>query len=151
MLHLRPAHQDELAELTQLCLRAKAVWGYDEAFMRACRAELTLTAADIKTSQVQVAQRDAGVVGVAQIVSRGALAELAKLFVEPTCLHGGVGRALLTWAVDTARRNGARTMIIESDPDAVGFYQRMGAIRDGEVASASIPGRMLPRLRLDLV
>ena len=46
MLHLRPARPDEADLLTELCLRSKAVWGYDDAFMRACRAELTLSPAD---------------------------------------------------------------------------------------------------------
>jgi hypothetical protein len=39
---------------------------------------------------------------------------------------------------------------IEADPDAVRFYQRMGARLAGSAASGSIPGRTLPRLILDL-
>jgi N-acetylglutamate synthase-like GNAT family acetyltransferase len=109
-----------------------------------------LQTSQVQVAQVQVAQRNADVIGVAQIVLHGATADLAKLFVEPTCLRGGVGRALLAWAMDAARHGGARELIIESDPDAAGFYQRMGAVSDGEVASGSIAGRMLPRLRLDL-
>ena len=35
MLALRAARPDEAELLTDLCLRAKAVWGYDDAFMRA--------------------------------------------------------------------------------------------------------------------
>src|SRR5262245_34275426 len=64
MLRLRPPSPHELAALTDLCLRSKAVWGYDEAFMRACRAELTLTQRDLETSRLQVAERDGAVVGV---------------------------------------------------------------------------------------
>ena len=37
MLGLRPARPEEGAELIELCLRSKAVWGYDDAFMAACR------------------------------------------------------------------------------------------------------------------
>ena len=43
MIRLRDARQDELQSLTELCLRSKAVWGYDAAFMAACRIELTLS------------------------------------------------------------------------------------------------------------
>ena len=39
---LRAARVEELDALSTLCLRSKAVWGYDKEFMNACRAELTL-------------------------------------------------------------------------------------------------------------
>ena len=42
MLTLRTPRPDEAAILTELSLRSKAVWGYDEAFMLSCRNELML-------------------------------------------------------------------------------------------------------------
>jgi GNAT superfamily N-acetyltransferase len=150
MLVLRPVRTDELAELSELCLRSKAVWGYDQAFMDACRAELTLSAADIRESELQVAERDGKVLGVAQVSVEGADADLEKLFVEPELLRSGAGRALFDWAVEAARSRGATTLTIEADPDAAPFYRRMGARDDGAAPSGSIPGRMLPRLRFDL-
>lgn len=60
------------------------------------------------------------------------------------------GRLLLQWAVETARQYGAGRIEIDADPDAAGFYERMGARQTGTVPSASIPGRMLPRLILTL-
>ena len=45
---------------------------------------------------------------------------------------------------------GFHTLHIHSDPFAEGFYLRNGAIRIGETPSGSIPGRLLPLLRLDL-
>ena len=47
-----------------------------------------------------------------------------------------------------ARHAGVRQLRIESDPFARAFYERCGAVRVGEVASASIPGRVLPLLTL---
>lgn len=146
MLRLRSVRPDELAELTELCLRSKAVWGYDAAFMAACRAELTLRARDLDTP-MQVAEADDGkVAGLAQIKVDGSEAELARLFIEPGVLRTGAGRMLFGWAVAEARRLGADRMTIDADPDAAPFYRRMGARLAGEVPSGSIPGRMLPRL-----
>ena len=71
MLHLRPARPDEAELLTELCLRSKAVWGYDDAFMRACRAELTLSPVDFATSSLQVAVEGDQVTGVVQVVVDG--------------------------------------------------------------------------------
>ena len=54
-------------------------------------------------------------------------------------------------AAGVAAATGATVMEIESDPNAEGFYKRMGATRVGEVA-AEIEGekRVLPLLRFDL-
>lgn len=149
-MRLRPARADEAELLTELCLRSKAVWGYDDAFMRACRAELTLTPADFSTSSLQVAVEGNEAVGMAQVVVDGDKADLAKLFIAPSALRSGVGRTLFDWAVGEARARGARWMWIEADPDAAPFYRRMGAVDDGGVPSGSIPERVLPRLKLQL-
>ena len=150
MLALRPARPEEGAALTELCLRSKAIWGYDDAFMRACRKELTLTPAAILASQVHVAEFDGRLAGMAEVKSSGETARLEKLFVEPAMLRTGTGRKLFDWAKATARAAGAAALVIEADPDAAEFYRRMGAVDDGLVPSGSIPGRLIPRLNLPL-
>jgi GNAT superfamily N-acetyltransferase len=150
LLKLRTPRCDEAAALTVLCLRSKAAWGYDEIFMRACRRELTLTASIMQGSFFKVAEIDGDLAGLAQVTANDELAELDKLFVEPTRLRSGAGRALFEWAKAMARDAGATTLVIEADPDASGFYRRMGAVDDGTAPSGSIPGRLLPRLTLKL-
>jgi GNAT superfamily N-acetyltransferase len=147
---LRDVRPDELSSLSELCLRSKAVWGYDEAFMRACRDELTLRPDELLSSYVRVAERDAIIVGLAQIRLVGDIADLMKLFVEPALMGAGVGRLLFEWATARARDLGAIRMTIEADPGAVPFYKRMGACQTGFVPSGSIAGRMLPYLQLEL-
>jgi len=46
---IRRARSDEAGVLTDLSMRAKRSNGYDEAFMEACRAELTVTAARMES------------------------------------------------------------------------------------------------------
>jgi GNAT superfamily N-acetyltransferase len=150
MLQLRDARPDETPALTELCLRSKAVWGYDAAFMAACRDELTIQPADLETTSLQVAVDGDDLVGVVQVTIDGETAELAKLFIEPSTLRTGAGRTLFEWAKEAARKRGARWIWIEADPDAADFYRRMGAIDDGVAPSGSIPGRVLPRLKLQL-
>jgi GNAT superfamily N-acetyltransferase len=150
MFRLRGPRCDEAAILTELCIRSKAVWGCDEEFMLACRGELTLTASIMQSSSLQVAEVDGHLVGEAQVTVQGELAELNKLFIEPTHLRSGAGKALFEWATTVVRDAGAATMVIEADPDAAGFYRRMGAVDKGIASSGSIPGRLLPRLELRL-
>jgi len=150
MIELREPRQWELQALSELCLRSKAVWGYDEAFMTACRGELTLKPQELTSTHLQVAVAGRVPVGLVQIAVVGEEAQLLKLFVEPVRLGTGIGRLLLAWATASARRLGALRMIIEADPDAAPFYQRSGATLAGVAPSGSIPGRMLPRLVLGL-
>ena len=150
VLVLRPARSDEVASISDLCLRSKAVWGYDAAFLEACRPSLTLTAEDLSTSHVQVAEQNGALVGVAQIVIEGETAALDKLFVEPARLRTGAGKRLFQWARDMALRAGASRLLIDADPGAAGFYRRMGAVEAGLTPSEVFPGRMIPRLSLDM-
>jgi N-acetylglutamate synthase-like GNAT family acetyltransferase len=150
MISIRRARPDEAAFLTELCLRSKAVWGYDEKFIAACRPEVAMTPETVATSCVVVAEIDGGVVGVAQLTVRSSVAELDKLFIEPSNLRSGVGRTLLSWAKAEASRSGAVVLMVDADPYAAAFYRRSGAIDVGLVPSGSIPGRFLPRLRFPL-
>lgn len=150
MTVLRTPKPEQAELITALCLRSKAVWGYDLAFMAACRPALTLTADDWPQSDLQVAVQNDSIVGMAQVFCRGDIAELDKLFVDPGALGGGIGRKLFGWSVETARRKGAKVMTIDADPGAADFYRRLGAVDDGVVASTVVPGRLLPRLTLDL-
>ena len=150
MIELRDPRQNELASLGELCLRSKAVWGYDQAFLAACRAELTLHPDELLSTCLQIAERDSTVVGLGQVKVTGVDANLLKLFVEPPLLRSGVGRLLFKWACSRARTLGATRMTIEADPGAALFYEHMGARYAGFAPSHSIPGRVLPLMRIDL-
>jgi GNAT superfamily N-acetyltransferase len=69
------------------------------------------------------------------------------LFVEPAALGRGVGRALFAVAVEWTRAQSRRTLLIASDPNAVGFYRRLGAVDAGWIESEAVAGRMLPLLK----
>ena len=149
-LAIRAPTIDELSGLSDLCFRSKAAWGYDEEFMNACRGELSFQPRDLGLTSIAVAEHDGKTIGVAQVKVVDDQADLLKLFVEPTALRSGTGKALLAWATDVAKKLGATRLMIDSDPDAAPFYRRMGAYDVGQAPSGSVPGRMLPKLAMDL-
>lgn len=115
--------------------------------MDACRAELTVTPEAVAAGTVFVAEADGDVAGF------HALARLSEtevdalmLFVDPPWIGRGIGDALFSHLREEARRRGYRTIVIDADPNALGFYLRMGAIPAGSAPSGSVPGRTLPRL-----
>jgi GNAT superfamily N-acetyltransferase len=143
---LREPKPSELPALTSLCQRSKAHWGYPSDMLKAFADELTVTPQDLAEDAIMLAEDKRGLAGVVQVSKQGDDAVLEKLFVEPERLGEGTGKILYVWACRVARENGAKHLVIDSDPDAATFYQHMGAVQDGTVESGSIPGRQLPHL-----
>ena len=133
---------EDAGPLSDLALRSKGYWGYDAAFLEACRAELTLTLDQAGAARVV---RDGDALLGFHLLDDG---ELLMLFVEPSAIGRGVGRLLLDDAVRVAASRGWTTLRIESDPGAEGFYLAHGARRVGSVPSGSVAGRALPLLEL---
>jgi len=147
---LRPLALSELDTASALCLRSKAYWGYDEAFMEACVPILTLTKTNLENDRIIIADIDGKMAGIAHVLLEEEVCYLDKLFVDPAYIGKGVGKALFNWTVTAAKDLGAPDMMIHADPDAAPFYQRMGCIRDGDIESEAIPGRYLPRFTYKL-
>lgn len=143
---IRPARGDEADRLSDLVMRAKAHWGYDEAFLEACREDLRVRGERIAAGAIWVAEIDDTPLGVLDFGIEGGEAEVLACFVEPEAIGRGVGRALWAKAEALALAAGLTVIGVDSDPFAEGFYLAMGAERIGEAPSGAIPGRMLPRL-----
>lgn len=147
---IRPAHPDEHVLLTALARRSKAHWGYSEAFMAACEDELTVTRSRIEQETYLVAVDQDAVVGMAAIASCDGGFEVSNMFVDPTMIGTGVGRRLFQALTEEARRQGIAELLIDADPNACLFYERLGARFSHMTPSGSIPGREIPHLRLTL-
>jgi GNAT superfamily N-acetyltransferase len=142
---IRSAHPGEAAALTALCVRSKAHWGYDAAFMQMSAATLRVTEGDIAAGCVLVADDANGTpIGVAAVVMEGDVADLDVIFVDPPAIGTGTGRALFHAASQLASKLGAKRMTILADPHAAPFYERMGARFLRDAPSDAIPGRRLP-------
>lgn len=146
----RPAGAGEAEQLSDLCWRSKAHWGYDSHFMDACREALTVRDEWIGREWVIVAEIDDEVAGVAAIAPDGSQFEVALFFVDPTQMGKGVGAVLFNAMVTRARQEEVGALRILSDPNAVEFYRKMGARMIGTEPSDAIPGRRLPLMEIEL-
>lgn len=145
---VRAAIPAEAGELSELALRSKGHWGYDEAFLAACRPELTMRGESCDGVRVVVAERGGVLLGYYRLAGVAPLGELAELWVDPPGIGRGVGRLLLEHALRNARGLGFEVLVLDADPHAEEFYLRAGATRVGQVAGGSVAGRLLPRLEL---
>jgi GNAT superfamily N-acetyltransferase len=147
-MEIRRAKPDEAHILTGVAMRSKAFWGYDDAFMDACRASLTVTRKKITDHHVYLALEGPNYVGFFCLVANGDKGVLDDMFVSPPYIGHGCGRFLWDHMKSQARALGIGEITIDADPNAEGFYLKMGAVRIGDAESTAIPGRMLPLMKV---
>jgi GNAT superfamily N-acetyltransferase len=146
MITMRRARPSEASQLTRIAHAAKRHWGYPEELIRRWGPDLTVTAGLVAHEPVYCALRGRKVVGFYGLSGTGTARELEHMWVDPRFLGRGVGTRMFAHLVWHLRQKGVTRLAIASDPNAEGFYRRMGARRVGRVAS--VPrGRYLPRLR----
>jgi GNAT superfamily N-acetyltransferase len=147
-LCLRRAGEEDCERLSAIAFTAKAHWGYDAAFMEACRAELTFDAGRVKAEHIVIAERGGAPAGFYSLLPGEApgCGEVEDMFVLPAHMGKGIGRALMEDLIRAARTRGMTRLEVDADPHARAFYERMGFTGFTASPSASIPGRELPRL-----
>ena len=142
---LRPACLSDIPALSELAVRSKAWWGYDEAFLSACVEELRVDERQLASIALANDRDRIGGFYAVEPITTGR-AELIALYVEPQVMGTGLGRKLYGEAIRATRSLECTVLEIQADPGALAFYERMGATHVSERASDSIPGRMLPLL-----
>jgi ribosomal protein S18 acetylase RimI-like enzyme len=147
---IRPALPEDAEAISALAVRSKAHWGYTAEQMSVFTRELVLSPAAVTEHRAHVIADDDGIVGFYTLLRRDDdEAELEHIFVDPTCLRRGLGAMLLRHACLVANRLAFRRLVTQSDPNAAGFYEAMGA-RFERLTTSSIEGRTIPVFSLDL-
>ena len=143
----RRARPDEADILTELSMRSKQSNGYDDAFMAACREELTVTGARMAEGEYWVVEAD-GVCGCAALSAdlETKSGEVHAFFIDPAWQRRGVGRLLWAKLVERAKAQGLAMLHLDADPFAVPFYEALGFQVVSKTPSGSIPGRALPKM-----
>lgn len=144
-MRVRPAAESEAELLTEIAHRAKRHWGYTDDLIELWRADLSLDAEFIGSYPVFCVESEEGVDGFYALSGKGRVFELEHMWVDPKAMGRGVGRALFEHALAAVSSSGGEVLRIASDPNAEGFYTKLGARRIGEV-EATPPGRKLPLL-----
>jgi GNAT superfamily N-acetyltransferase len=123
---VRPAHPDEGGALREICIAAKAHWGYEREQVERWAAAGDFSPSGIESKKTFVADESGRPVGWASLIADPEVCVLDDMWVEPGRIEQGVGTLLFQHALDLARRAGARRLEWEAEPNAVGFYEKMG-------------------------
>ena len=147
---IRRSSPEEAPTLTTIALDAKRHWGYPEHWIKHWESDLTVSSDFIRDNHVYVAEEDGEICGFYALCISGNKAELEHMWVTPALIGTGVGKELFLDAMERAAQLDVSSVEISSDPNAAGFYRRMGATQIGETDSV-VDGqpRKLPRLKIE--
>ena len=151
MISIRRIDPREANTLTRIALASKAYWGYPRRWMEIWKPELTFSPEYFYINENWTAILDEAPIGFYTLEERNGNAWLENLWVLPEYIGKGVGKALFLHAVELSRERGYRLLQLEADPNAVGFYERMGMYKIGERHS-EVEGqpRVLPIMEMQL-
>ncbi|HEU0292127.1 MAG TPA: GNAT family N-acetyltransferase [Anaerolineales bacterium] len=132
MISIRRAKPEEAALLSKIAIAAKSHWNYPEHWMELWIPQLTFGPTYFEEHESWVSELDQEPIGFYTLQDRAGKAWIENLWVLPTYMGKGIGNQLFQHAVGLARQHGYRILQLESDPNAVGFYEKMGMRKIGE-------------------
>ena len=150
-LTIRCAKPSDALFLTSISFGAKRYWNYPEEYLEIWHDELTITEEYIEENMVFVAQKKDTIIGYCSVAEvkedywRGetfikAGYWLDHIFIRPAYIRNGIGRELIDALVEYCRENNIEVLNILSDPNANGFYDKIGATYIQDMPS-NIEGR----------
>jgi GNAT superfamily N-acetyltransferase len=142
---VRPAAAADYEPLRELTFESKAHWGYDRDLVRSWADGLSFDG----DCERWVAELDGAIVAWAALAPPAdGVAVLDHLWVDPAWMGRGLGSLLFRLAADRARELGAQRLEWSAEPNAVGFYEKLGGrkLRD----HLTEWGRLSPWMGLEL-
>ena len=134
---IRDARPDEAPALAALQRRSADVWDEYRAQLAANPDAIEPPHQAIADGRVRVAADASGrLLGFSVVLPiRDGRCELDDLFVEPEWMRQGVGRLLVADLTARAAAAGASHVDVIANPNALGFYERLGFETTGQAST----------------
>ncbi len=157
---IRPANREDAQFLTGLSFKSKGFWGYPKEYFEVWKPELTITPDYIEKNDVLVFESGGAIVGYYSIIElendievSGAKIDkgfwLEHMFIAPKYIGRGIGTIMFEHLRKRCEMKGIRYLGILADPNARGFYEKMGCNFQGEIPS-TIADRTTPLFVLEI-
>jgi GNAT superfamily N-acetyltransferase len=157
---IRSAEKEEVQILTKLSFESKGYWAYPKEYLEVWNPELTITSDYIEKNDVLVFESEGAVLGYYSIIeleddieTSGVKIDkgywLEHMFVAPKHIGRGIGTIMFDNLRKRCEMKGIRKLRILADPNARGFYEKMGCNYQGEFPS-TIAGRTTPMFVLTI-
>lgn len=151
MIQIRCALPADADILTRIAIAAKRHWGYPERWMEIWTPHLTFSPQYFDENESWVAEADGISAAFYTLQERDGAAWLENLWVLPAYIGKGIGRRLFLHASACSRASGHLILRLEADPNALGFYEKMGMRKiGGRLSEIEGQPRILPVMEISI-
>ena len=133
-IEYRDAGADDFELLKSICIQGKGYWGHSEEWLGELATFFEVNWDYVARGWIRLICLKGRVIGFYGFELDGeGKPKLDHLWLLPEFIGKGIGRIVWSEVLEHARRDGFDSFILDSDPDAAGFYLKMGAVKIGEV------------------
>ncbi|MFT7860771.1 MAG: GNAT family N-acetyltransferase [Sulfurimonas sp.] len=133
MKKLVKAIPNEADALQDLARKSKRYWGYDDEYMKKWKHDQLLTPSFISNNPVFALKENKQIVGFFAFDLRANPIDLKHFWIDPNLTGSGMGKALFYYVLDYLESIHCFEFQVTVEPNAVGFYSKMGGQVIGEV------------------
>jgi N-acetylglutamate synthase-like GNAT family acetyltransferase len=137
--------------LTEITKKSKAFWGYSEEQILNWNNFLTVSKEYIENNDVYKLLNENEIIGYYSYFNKEkSIVKLDNLFVLPNYIGKGFGKYLVNDFLNRIKKNTTiKKIVLNSDPNAETFYQKIGFVKVGEFET-SIKNRFMPIMEMNL-
>lgn len=134
-----------ITKLRSIAYYSEKHWGYSDSFMKIFEEEFNITEEFVEKYPTYMGVENSCPVCFWGMINSENTYELEFFYVDEEKLGCGYGRIMWEQMMEWCRSHGVKKFVFVTSPQAVGFYERMGAEVSGS-AHSTIDGREIPRL-----
>jgi len=148
---IKLAEQQDHRELTRIAFASKRYWGYPEEWIEGWIDDLTISPSYIGDNYIfkiieSLSERICGFCAIEHHRNEMEL-EVAHLWIDPSHIGKNLGRNVFEFAIGNLASLPFHKIVVIADPNAQGFYEKLGFVRTGEVESTPAD-RFLPVMEM---
>ncbi|MFC4480008.1 GNAT family N-acetyltransferase [Flavobacterium chungangensis] len=149
-MNIQKTKIEDHIRLTEITKKSKAYWGYSDEQMKKWSNNLTITIDYIKTNPAFNLVDENQIVGYYSYLRlENNQVKLDNLFILPEYIGKGFGSFLMNDFLERIRNEKCQKIILDSEPNAEQFYQKIGFTKIGEFET-SIKNRFMPIMEMNL-
>lgn len=147
-MNIRRAYPKEADILTDLAVESEAYWGYDKKFLDTFKIIYKVSEDYIINNPTFVLEDNDQLIGFYSIVESGEGVVLEYFYIDPSYIRKGYGKILWDHLIEFCKNRGILELDFVVSNEAMPFYEKMGAIKVGEIKSLVEKDRRINKLKM---
>lgn len=142
-MKIKKSNTDYHHILSDIAKKSKAYWNYPQDWLELWEEDLTISEEYIQNHNVFHLETEGEIAGFYSFYPEDTNARLEHFFIHPNYIGKNIGKILITDFFEKIKDSNFEKIILDADPNAVGFYKKFG-FETVNMKPTKIAGRFLP-------